>query len=139
MPVRLDSGVGNVETYIYGTLPSQVPIWKMVDESTAELVSEISGSWRTSVIGVVKAKTKRILRKLLLLLFPSCRERMMVFALLDHSKRFLRRQSPLWPPHLRRLLSDRATRDTDKAEVQPVSKLENLHSCVLSREPVEQA
>ena len=85
---RLDSVVGNVETYIYGTLPSQVPIWKMVHESTAELVSEISGSWRTSVIGVVKAKTKKILRKLFLLLFPSCRERMMLFALLDHSKRF---------------------------------------------------
>ena len=77
---RLDSVVVNVESY-YGTLPIQVPIWKMVHESTAELVSEISGSWRTSVIGVVKAKTKIMLGELFLLLSPSCRERMMLFAL----------------------------------------------------------
>ena len=46
----------NVESYNYGTLPRQVPIiWKMEHESTAEinsLLTEISGIWRTSVIGV---------------------------------------------------------------------------------------
>ena len=52
----------NVEPYNYGTLPSQVPaIWKMEHESTAEtnslLLTENSGSWRTSVIGLVQVKT----------------------------------------------------------------------------------
>ena len=54
----------------------------MVHESTAQLVSEISGSWRTSVIGVVKARTKIMLGNVFLLLFPSCRERMVMLALL---------------------------------------------------------
>ena len=55
-----------------------------------------------------------------------------MFPLLVYSKRCLRKLSPLWAPHLRRLLRDHATRDTDKPEVQPVSKPESLHSCVLS-------
>ena len=44
----------NVESYNYGTLPSQVPTRKMEHESTAKinslLVAKISGSWRTSAI-----------------------------------------------------------------------------------------
>ena len=32
----------------------------------------------------------------------------------------------------RRLIRDRATRDTDKPEIQPVSEPESLHSCVPS-------
>ena len=68
MPV-LDSVVGalNVESYNHGTLPSQVPIRKMDHESTAKITSlltEISGLWRTSVIGVVEVKMKIILEKL---------------------------------------------------------------------------
>ena len=57
---RLDSVVGvlNVESYNYGSLPNQVPIWKMEHESTAEtksfLSTEISGSWRALVIGLVE-------------------------------------------------------------------------------------
>ena len=84
----------NVESYNYGTLPSQVPIWQIEHESTAEinswLLTEISGSWRTSVIGVVEVKTKIILGKLFYLSLPSCRQRIMLFALLVHAKNCLR-------------------------------------------------
>ena len=81
----------NVESYNYGTLPSQVPIiWKMEDESAAEINSllstEISGSLRTSLIGVVEVKTKKIKEVFFLLSLQSCRQRMMSFALLVHSK-----------------------------------------------------
>ena len=106
------------------------------NESTAEinslLLTEISGLWKTSVIGVVEVKTKIIFWELFLLSLPSCRQRMMLFALLVHSKSCLQKLSPLWAPHLRRLLRDRATRDNDKPEVQPVSKPESLHSCIFS-------
>ena len=58
----------NVESYKFGTLPSQVPIWEMEHESTAEINSllstEIPGSWRASIVEVVKVKTKIILGKL---------------------------------------------------------------------------
>ena len=51
---------------------------KMEHESTVEinslLLTEISGSWRASVIGVVKVKTKIILGELFLLLLSSCRQ-----------------------------------------------------------------
>ena len=65
--------------YQYGRL-------NMEYESTAEIMSlsltEISRSWRTSVIGVVEVQPKIILGKLFLLPLPSCRQRMMSFALL---------------------------------------------------------
>ena len=52
----------NVESYNYGTLPSQFPIRSMEHESTAKtnsmLVTEILGSWRISVIGVVRPTLK---------------------------------------------------------------------------------
>ena len=84
----------NVESYNYGTLPSQIPIWKMEHESTAEinslLLTEISESWRTSVIGVVEVKIKMTLGKMFLLSLPSCGQRMMWFALQVHSKSCLR-------------------------------------------------
>ena len=57
---RLDSVVGvlNVKSYNYGTLPTQVPIRKTGHESIMKInllvVTEISGSWRTSVIGVIR-------------------------------------------------------------------------------------
>ena len=62
---RLDwiVGVLNVNSYNYGTLPTESSI-NMEDgnESTAEinslLLTEISGPWRTLVIGVVEVKTK---------------------------------------------------------------------------------
>ena len=84
----------NVEFFSYGTLQSQVPIGKMEHESTAKinslLVNEILGPWRTSAIGVVKVKTKIILGNLLLLCsLPSCRQRMVLFTLLVHSKNCL--------------------------------------------------
>ena len=37
-----------------------------------------------------------------------------------------------WAPHLRRLIRDRATRDTDKPEAQPVNKPRILYSFVFS-------
>ena len=93
----------------------------MEHESTAGInslvLTEISESWRTSVIGVVEVKAKIILGKLFLLSLPSCRQRMMLFALRVHSKCCLRKLSLLWAPHLRPLLRDRATRDIDKPEV----------------------
>ena len=54
---RLDSVVGalNVESYSYGTLLSQVPIWKMEHESTTEidslLLTEISGHGEVQLLG----------------------------------------------------------------------------------------
>ena len=115
----------------------------MEHESTAKinslLVIKILGSWKTSVIGVVEVKTNKKIGILFLLSLPSCRQRMMLFALLAHSKSCLRKLSPLWAPHLRRLLRDRTTRDIDKPEVQPMSELESLLSCVLSRGLVGQA
>ena len=98
---RLDSvmGVLNVESYNYSTLPSQVPISKMEHESIAEtnslLSTEISGSWRTSVIRVAVVKTEIILGDLFLLSLPSCRQRM-----LYHVRDSLQTLSPLWAPHL---------------------------------------
>ena len=59
----------------------------MEHESTAEidslLLTEILGSWRTSVIRVEEMQTKIILETLFLLSSPSCRQRMMLFALLQ--------------------------------------------------------
>ena len=96
------------------------------NESTAEINSllliEIPESRRTSFIGVVEVKTKMTLGKLFLLSLPSCRQRMMLFALLVHYKSCLQKLSPLWASHLPRLFRDRATRDSDKPEVQPVSE-----------------
>ena len=66
---RLDSvgGVLNVESYNYGTLPSQVPIWQMEHGSTAEmhllLFTESLELWRSSFIGVVEVNTKINLEK----------------------------------------------------------------------------
>ena len=59
---------------------------------------------------------------------------MMLFTLLVHSKSWLRTfLSPLWNHmYVRRLLRDRATRDTEQPEVQSVSEPESLHGCVLS-------
>ena len=56
---------------------------------------------------------------------------MVLFVLPVHSKRCVRKLSPLWAPHLRRLLRDYATRDIDKPEARPASEPESLHSCVL--------
>ena len=110
--------------------------WKMEHENTAEinslLLTEISGSWRTPIIGMVEIKTQIILGKLFLSPLPSCRQRMVLFALLVHSKSCLRKLPPLWAPDLQQLLRDHVTRDTDKPEVQPVSEPESLQSCVLS-------
>ena len=111
-------GVLNVESYNYGALLSQVPIWKMGHESTAEINSslstEILGSWRTSVIGVVEVKTKPVLGKLFLLSLPGCRQRMVLFAQLVLppkvvSKSGLQKFFLCWVLHLRRVLRDRAT------------------------------
>ena len=116
-------------------MPTELPGSTGRNMDTAEinsvLLTEISGSWRTSVNGVEEVKTKLILRKLFSLSIPSCRQRMILFALTAHSKSCLQTFSPHWAPHLRRLLHDHATRDTDKREVQPASKPDSLHSCVL--------
>ena len=85
----------------------------------------------TSVLGVVEVKTKAILGKLSLLSLPSCRQRIMLFALLVPFKSCPRKFYLLWAPHLRRLRSDRATRDTNKPEVQPMSEPDSQHSVVL--------
>ena len=60
------------------------------------LLTEISGSWRTSVIKSVKVKTRIFLGKLFSSSLPSCRQRVMLFALLVYSKRWLQTLSPLW-------------------------------------------
>ena len=69
---RLDSVVGvlNVDSYYHDTLPSQVPIWKMEHESTAEmnslLLAEISGPLGTSIIGVGgRSKNKNNFREII--------------------------------------------------------------------------
>ena len=73
-----------------------------------------------------RGKNKNNFRLIVLLSLPSCRQRIMLFALLVHSKSCLQKFSPRWAPHLRRLLRDHATRDTDNSEVQRVSEPENL-------------
>ena len=81
---------------------------------------------KTSVVEVMKVKRKLFLVKLFVISLQSCRQRMMLFPILVHSKSCL---------HFGLHISDDyfAVAPPDKPEVQPVSEPESLYSsCFLS-------
>ena len=73
-------------------------IWQMEHESKAEvnslLSTEMLGSWRTSVIGVVKGKTEKKWKLVFVIVTKLSAERMMLFVLLVHSRSCLQTFSP---------------------------------------------